>query len=158
MKKKKLKKRVKKLKSTVFEQANELEVVRKYINEVHNTHREKISNLGEKYIKLREDFNRLEQKTSAALDGVEDVHKKLDILKQRTDIDYTQFSKPIVDTSKGPDTVFVTGEKIEETTTPSCETCKYKGLETMGADSPCFGCIVTEGNFKMYEPKENLNE
>lgn len=128
MKKKKLKKRIKKLENVIAQTAE--------------SHRTMISNLGEKYTELREDFNRFNQR----------YNTDLEVLKKRADIDYTQFSKPIVDTSKGPDTVFVTGETIENSPTPSCETCKYKGFGVLGADSPCFGCVVTEGNFKMYEP------
>ena len=118
MKKKKLKKRIKKLE--------------KACTNTFNTHREMISNLGEKYTELREDFNRFKQRYNA----------DLEVLKKRTDTDYTQFSKPIADTSKGPDDA-----------TPNCETCKYKGFDVLFADSPCYGC--TAGNYKMYEPKED---
>jgi hypothetical protein len=62
------------------------------------------------------------------------------------------------ETGTTPKTIVINKEecqKIEESSTPSCETCKYKGFDVLFADSPCFGCVVTEGNFQSYEPKEN---
>lgn len=138
MKKKKLKKRIKGLENTIVQTTE--------------SHRTMIGNLGEKYTELREDFNRLEQNRNTDLGMIKDaclridteidgIQENLSVLKQRTDIDYTKFSKPIADTSKGPDDV-----------TPNCETCKYKGFDLLFTDSPYYGC--TAGNYKMYEPKE----
>lgn len=130
MKKRKLKKKIKELKK-------ELEMVVHDGKEAFNNQSSRISTLGDKYIKLREDFNRLNQNSN--VDGLQfqinDIYEKLKILKLRTETDYTQF-KPLVDTSKGPD----------------CNNCRYDGL---GMDGPCFGC--TETDKKMYEPKETKN-
>ena len=115
-----------------------------------------ISNLGDKYTKLREDLNHLKQNRNTDLgmtkgacskidrigSEIDDINEKLNVLKQRTDTDYTQFSKPIVDTSKGPDDA-----------PPPCETCKWKGFIGFFGDTPCSGC--TAEDHKMYKPKEN---
>lgn len=100
MKKKKLKKKIKKLK-----EACKL-FMRDYGKELEDA-RNRIHTLGDRYTKLREDFNYLEQKLNSKADANQfqfnDIYEKLKVLKLRTETDYTQF-KPLVDTSKGPDT------------------------------------------------------
>lgn len=117
MKKKKLKKRIKKLEK-------ELKIVIRNHEETFNTHRTMISNLGMSYIKLRTDLGMIKDACSKA-----DANKKLNVLKQRTETDQTQFSKP------------------------SCDTCRYNG---MGIDGPCLGC--TKEGLEMYKSKEDSNE
>lgn len=100
MKKKKLKKKIKEL-----EEAFEL-FMNDYGKELEDACN-RIHTLGDRYTKLREDFNNLEQKFTSKTDAnefqINDIYEKLKILKLRTETDYTQF-KPLVDTSKGPDT------------------------------------------------------
>ena len=100
MKKKKLKKRIKKLEK-------KLGLVIRDFGEALNNERNRINTLGDRYTELRKDFNNLEQKLTSKADAnkfqIDDIYEKLKILKLRTETDYTQF-KPLVDTSKGPDT------------------------------------------------------
>ena len=98
--------------------------------------------------KLKKRIKRLEKESQTIRsqfgtikNSVREIRNMVDIVKQRTETDYTQF-KPLVDTSKGPDTVSKT-----------CDTCLYNG---MGLDGPCMGC--TAEDLKMYKQKENLNE
>lgn len=128
MKKRKLKKKIKRLRK-------ELEIVVHDGKEAFNNQSGKISNLGDRYIKLREDFNNFKQKSNA--DGLQfqinDIYEKLKILKLRTETDYTKFSKN------------------EEKT---CNTCRwYQLLQQGGQDIPCMGC--TDDNKKMWKSKES---
>lgn len=88
MKKKKLKKKIKKLRK-------ELESVAHNAKEAFDNQSSKISTLGDKYSKLREDFNDFNRKSNA--DGfqfqINDIYEKLKILKLRTETDYASFSK-----------------------------------------------------------------
>lgn len=61
--------------------------------------------------------------------SVREIRNMVDVVKQRTETDYTQFSKP------------------------SCDTCRYNG---MGIDGPCLGC--TKEGLEMYKSKEDSNE
>ena len=109
MKKKKLKKKIKKLE----------EAFKLFMNsygEALNNERNRISTLGEKYTKMREDINSVNRNRNTDLGlikdacskadksqfQINDIYEKLKVLKLRTETDYTQF-KPLVDTSKGPD-------------------------------------------------------
>ena len=103
MKKKKLKKKIKKLRK-------ELEMVMQDVAKSFDNQSSKINAIDDKYTKLREDFTNLE-KTHNGEDinwfkikalYIDDIYEKLNVLKLRTETDYTQF-KPLVDTSKGPD-------------------------------------------------------
>ena len=106
MKKKKLKKKIKKLEEA-------LELVIRDFGEALNNERNRINTLGDRYTELRKDFNNLEQKLTSKADAngfqINDIYEKLKVLKLRTETDYTQF-KPLVDTSKGPDTEAPNGQ------------------------------------------------
>lgn len=149
MKKKKLKKRIKKLEK-------ESQMIVDKTTEALNAQLRSLRVLRDRISILDDSITKNDQSYKSQFgtikNSVREIRNMVEILKQRTETDYTQF-KPLVDTSKGPDTVFVTGEKIEESPTPPCETCKYNGLQSLFADSPCFGC--TAGDYKVYEPKED---
>ena len=139
MKKKKLKKKIKKLEKegqAIIDKTTEA------LNAQHQilcTLRDRISTLDDSITKNDQSYK---SQFGTVKNSVREIRNMVDVLNKRTTTDYTQFSKPIVDTSKGSDDA-----------TPPCETCKYKEFAVGFADSPCFGCTV--GNYKMYEPKEN---
>lgn len=151
MKKKKLKKRIKRLEK-------ENQTIADKTSETLNAQHQVLCALRDRISTLDDSITRNDQSYRSQFgtikNSVREIRNMVDVLNKRTTTDYTQFSKPIVDTSKGPDTVFVTGEKIEESPTPPCEACKWHGLTNSLADSPCFGCTV--GDYKMYEPKEEI--
>jgi len=96
MKKKKLKKKIKKLKEACKLFMNQ------YGEELENQRR-RMNTLTKTQNVLKEELDHLEQNRDANRFEINDIYEKLKILKLRTETDYTQF-KPLVDTSKGPDT------------------------------------------------------
>lgn len=111
MKKKKLKKRIKKLEKgaqTIIDKTTEA------LNAQHQVLcalRDRISTLDDSITKNDQSYK---SQFGTIKNSVREIRNMVDVLNKRTTTDYTQFSKPIVDTSKGPDTVFVTGKEIKE--------------------------------------------
>lgn len=99
MKKKKLKKLKKKIKK--LKEACKL-FMNQYGEELENQRR-RMNTLTKTQNAFKEELDYLEQNRDANRFEINDIYEKLKILKLRTETDYTQF-KPIVDTSKGPDT------------------------------------------------------
>lgn len=132
MKKKKLKKEIKELRKELTRVVNDT-------GDLFKHHRNMISNLGEKYTKLREELNDVKRNRNTDLGlikdacskadrsqfQINDIYEKLKILKLRTE------SEP-----------------------PTCATCKYNELPS--DVGPCMGCTKTDR--KMYAPKEEPNE
>ncbi len=108
--KKKLKKRIKRLEK---ESQTIIDKIAETLNAQHQilcALRDRISALDDSITKNDQSYK---SQFGTIKNSVREIRNMVDILKQRTDTDYTKF-KPLVDTSKGPDTVFVTGEEIKE--------------------------------------------
>ena len=140
MKKKKLKKKIKKLEKEEQAIINKTAEALNAQHKILCTLRDRISTLDDSITKNDQSYK---SQFGTIKNSVREVRNMVDALNKRTTTDYTQFSKPIVDTSKGPDDA-----------PPPCKTCKYYVLEGLFADGPCFGCTAG-GDYKMYKPKEN---
>ena len=100
MKKKKLKKKIKELEDQLVGMYNAHD-------KILRTLRDRISALDDvitnNHNSHKAEFGTLKANKRATENEICSLKKQVDILRQRTETDYTQF-KPFVDTSKGPDT------------------------------------------------------
>lgn len=136
MKKKKLKKKIKELEKRI-EKIKELE---KRVDSLSN----KISNLGDGYVRIRQDQN----KQICRINSLEQdkVEIKNDISKLEND---NKYYKEWMDRSG------VDYKSWFKTDSRSCTDCKYYELINSNGPIPCYGCTSTDK--KMFEPKGENN-
>ena len=100
MKKKKLKKKIKELEDQLVGMYNAHDKILRNLRDRISALDDVITNNHNSY---KSEFGTLKANKRATENEICSLKKQVDILRQRTETDYTQF-KPFVDTSKGPDT------------------------------------------------------
>ena len=90
MKKKKLKKRLKALEKRAFNECVGKEVIDR-LDKRDNELREMISNLGTKYTEFKGEYNKFKVTVPYNYE-MDDLRQKIDILMNRTNTDYTEYS------------------------------------------------------------------